>query len=333
MSSGPVRTERSSAITTVLRRLPFGKRSLNVMHHKNETRDDRSTTAAPFDAAQSLCFMHIPKTAGTALKIALAESLNETAPVYGLDHSLFGIFRDFDSMAPAERAEIFADGAALPREAKLILGHFSYRTLRQARPNGQIISVLREPISRLLSHWLFWRQHTEDMLVPVGDWANFVRLSRRPLAGFLDEPTIAPQTDNASLRMLLGDHPLLRPDRFIAEDADTVLLAAAEMRLDALAFVDVIENPGFVSNLQSWLGKDLPLRRLNETPAVPPEYRVPLDRELSDHTCALLARRSRLDLRLWEMIVERRMPGVDRASLRQQTLMRSFARYGALLAA
>lgn len=318
-------------IANTLWRRPFGKR-LRGMPPPETTHDHRrAEDGSPFDPARTLCLMHIPKTAGTALKIALAESLEEPAPVYGLDESLFGIFHDFASMAPEEQAHIYAGGATLPRDARLILGHFSYRTLRRARPDGQIITVLREPFTRLLSHWLFWRQHTEEMLRAAGGWADFVRLSQRPLAAFLDEPRIAPQTDNASLRMLLSDHPLLRSDRFIAEEEDAVLLAAAAARLGALAFVDVIENMEFVANLQSWLGRTLPLRRLNETPALPPGRRVPLDRELMDNACALLERRSRLDLRLWQMVAERRH--LDVVTLRQTTLLRSVARYGALMAA
>ncbi len=292
-----------------------------------------SERGARFDPSRPLAFMHIPKTAGSSLIRALARSVPDSNPVTGLDRSLYGLFDDFGTLGPAQSAAICHSTDSFPRDARLIMGHFAYSTLRGAYPDAQIITVLRDPTSRLLSHWLFWRQHTDDMLEADGGWADFVRYSREPLADFLNQPRIAPQIDNAALRMILWQHPLIGPDRFIDPAHDELLLREAAARLETFAFIDVIENKSFIPNLQGWLDRPLPYEHVNETSYVPPEYRVPLHRELTDTAYDLISARSRLDLQLWRTIAEQRMKGRDAAALQQRIVLTNIARYGALMSA
>lgn len=286
-----------------------------------------------FDGTRSLAFMHIPKTSGTALMSTLTADVEPSAVVRGFDLCLFGAFRQFDTFDATERERIYHAPSALPAESKLILGHFAFSTLRHAYPNAQIMTVLRDPIARLLSHWMFWRKHTDDLLQPFGSWADVIRHSRLSLASFLKLPILACQVDNLILRMLLWPHPLIREDQFIDPVDDEQLLSDAVARLNAFDFVDVIENVDFARNLENWMGQKLSYKSENETRDIPLQFRTPLHLELKPEAYALLMLRSRLDLRLWQIVVKQRLPGYDSTALREQSTLAAVARYGALMMA
>jgi hypothetical protein len=285
-----------------------------------------------FDTSKPLTFMHIPKTSGVALMLALEGALSPGAGIRGFDLCLFGSFRNFETMDLAEQQRIHATPASLVPDCMFVGGHFSFSTLRQAYPLAQMTTILREPSSRLLSHWLYWRQSSDAALTPLGRWADFVRYSRQPLARFLAEPTIACQTDNLALRMLLWPHPLVQGDRFIEAIHDESLFLEAEARLRTFDFVDVIENEKFPRNLETWLGRPHCYERVNETLAIPAEYCSPLSYEFTSEAYGLLVARSRLDLRLWTSVAKKHLPNCDISALRERTILSSVARYSLLMA-
>jgi hypothetical protein len=286
----------------------------------------------PFDRARPVAFMHVPKTSGTAVTSGLASALMPSIMVGGFDHCPFGSYRSFETVHSSIRCQIYESPGSLPQPADLISGHFAFSTLRQAYPCAHYLTVLREPFSRLLSHWLFWRSHTDAELAPWGAWAERVRKSRKPLVSFLDDPMLAGQTDNLALRMLLWPHPLLPEDRFIDPASDSCLLREANARLDEFDFVDIVENVAFEDRLQSWLGRSFSHARVNETRPIPLAFRTPLHAELASEALELLQSRSRLDFHLWARIVGSRLPGKDLFELRQQTILANLARYGVLMA-
>ena len=84
--------------------------------------------------------MHIPKTAGTAFRIAFEKAAggalrrfphHEERKYKGIDASQFDFFS----------------------------GHFGLKTAKQL--NGEILTVLRNPIERFTSVYYFWRQLSE----------------------------------------------------------------------------------------------------------------------------------------------------------------------------
>jgi hypothetical protein len=245
---------------------------------------------------------------------------------------LFGGYQDFDSLDRSIRCAIYDSLACFPQPADLIAGHFAFSTLRQIYPDSQLLTVLREPYSRLLSHWLFWRQHTDTDLLPWGTWAEHVRKARQRLTSFLNDSALACQTDNLMLRMLLWPHPLLRPSDFIDPIQDEQLLRKAMARLQEFSFIDIVENDAILHNVQYWLGRSLSYRRVNDTKPIPQQYRSPLYGELTCEALDLLEMRSRLDVHLWTQIAQRRLPGRDVCKLRQQTILANVARYSILIA-
>jgi hypothetical protein len=197
-----------------------------------------------FDESRPLAFMHVPKTAGTSVAAALIDALRPNTTLTGFDRVLFGDYEEFSSIHDEIRRTIYFSANALPA-ADLFFGHAAYSTLRQRFPNGHLMTVLREPFSRILSHWLYWRSLSDDVLVPLGSWADRVRRSRLPLDQFLSHPCVACQLDNLVVRMLLWPHKLIPVDNYIDPRHDQRLLAEAHDRLAHFSFVDVVESPEF----------------------------------------------------------------------------------------
>jgi hypothetical protein len=88
--------------------------------------------------------LHIPKTAGTSLREALATQFPEERICP----------ERFDNLAawPVEKLEQF----------EFFAGHFSYNTLSRIPGELSIVTMLREPRSRLLSDYYFAKSHTWD---------------------------------------------------------------------------------------------------------------------------------------------------------------------------
>jgi hypothetical protein len=285
-----------------------------------------------FERPRPLAFLHIPKTSGNAVASGLMKALSPNSVVTGLDHCLFGPFKNFCSIDVAIRSSIYGSAASLPKNADLVVGHFALSTLAESYPTAQFLTVLREPFSRLLSHWMYWRQHNDGVLSAWGDWADRVRGARKPLADFLNDPMLASTTDNLMLRMLLWPHPLLPIDQFIDPCNDERLIRDAMERLLEFDFVDIVENDSFVHRLNCWLGLPFDYNRHNETKTIPPQYRTPLHHELTAEAHELLEARSRLDLRLWTRIAADRLPDRSVSALRERTVLANVARYGVLIA-
>jgi len=277
--------------------------------------------------------MHIPKTSGVALTNSFVEALTPRLAVYGFDRSLFGGFDAFDTVQADLRHTIYLDPASVPPEANFVSAHMSFTTLAQAYKKAQYVTVLREPMSRLISHWLYWRTQSDEAMLAWGKWAQHVSLARQPLAAFLSYDEIACQTDNLTIRMLLWPHPLI-PDRsFIDKTADKILVDEALTRLRRFAFADVIENSAFRANLQSWIGRSIANHRVNETPAMPFGLKSALHNELTANALDLVATRSRLDREVWTTLARQRESDLDVETLRERTLITNVARHSWLMMA
>ena len=265
--------------------------------------------------------MHIPKTSGTALVEAISRREGTSRSVYALDRVLFGRFEAFGDLPTALLRTIHRDPSTLPLRARFLAGHLALSSLLRTRRTA-LMTVLREPRLRLLSHWMFWRNHSENDLAWLGRWGEYVRIARKPLASFLSDPRIACQTDNVATRMLLWPHPLIPPGGFIDPSDDAALLSAALARLEGFGFADLLENPDMGSNLQDWLGYPLAILPRNQARPLVVDRRTSLDREMAGSATDLMATSCRLDTPLW-MHVGRRVFGADAAADRRYAALES----------
>jgi hypothetical protein len=278
-----------------------------------------------------LVFSHIPKTAGTSLRVALEQSLQPTVFVQGVDSSLLAGYDDLDAISPAARAAFFLEPDELPADATLVAGHIGPATTMARYPGADHITVLRAPHVRSLSQWLHGRSLSEFDLRHWGPAAAAFRVAWRPLGEYLQHRMLAPNVDNTITRFLAWPHPALSRTEFIDPAHDDELFAAAIARLDAFGHVNVVENPRFMADLSDWLGRELPQTRANERTAVPRRRRPDLIKELDADTRSLLDHRSRIDVRVWEHVVRQVLPEADPATLLDATVQDVIDRYTAML--
>jgi hypothetical protein len=274
------------------------------------------------DVLRPLIFTHVPKTSGTALRSALTAALAPCRIVTGLDAFLMGDFTPLHTIDEAIRRNIIQRFDELPSDGDLIMGHLAYMTTAAVYPGGQHFIVLREPFTRLMSHYLYWRQYSTTELERWGCWGEAIRLSHGSFADFLADERIACQTDNIVVRMLLWPHKAIPRSGFISAADDAFLIAAASTTLSKYAYVDAIERPGFESALTEWFGRPIQYVRENVTP--PMSRRTSFADLLTSEAISLLRLRTRLDEILWRSITGGE---VDAELLR----LRATARYGALM--
>ena len=277
---------------------------------------------------ETIVFTHIPKSAGTSFSHSLAHSLQAKLILGGFDHSLYGAFVQFDTMSPQQQASIYAPADSLPQNAEIVSGHFAVSTARRFYPNANYCTVLREPECRLLSHWLFWRQFSDEDLKDWGvPWSERVQRSRRPLVDFLRDPDVACQTDNLTVRMLLWPDKRIPSNGFIDESQDNSLVRSAIAELKRFDFVGLIEDKNLSQNFENWLKTPFSILRLNETRRADANFPVDLDKELTPEALSLLKMRSRLDLVLWQKVFKRQYPNVNSNIVKAQAFNHAVARY------
>jgi hypothetical protein len=279
-----------------------------------------------------LVFSHIPKTAGTSLRVALEEALQPSVFVQGVDTALLAGYDDLDAISPAERAVLYLTPDELPAGATLVAGHIGPATTMARYPGADHITILRAPQVRILSQWMHGRALTEFNLRHWGPNAEAFRIAWRPLGDYLGHAMLAPNIDNTITRFLAWPHPALARTEFIAESDDDAVLAAALERLDTFGYVNLVENPAFQEELGAWLGRELPATRANERTAVPKRKRPDMSVELDGPTRELLAYRTRIDTRLWTAIAARVLPDADPTQVLDAALDKTVDRYQAMLA-
>jgi hypothetical protein len=278
-----------------------------------------------------LVFSHVPKTAGTSLRVALEQCLQPAVFVQGVDCSLLAGYDDIDSLHPAARATFFLEPSELPAAATLVAGHIGPATTMERYPGADHITILRTPQVRVLSQWLHGRSLSEFDIRHWGPAAEAFRVARRPLRDYLQHRLIAPNIDNTITRFLAWPHPLLSRTDFIDPEHDDELLAAALARLDSFGHANVVENPNAMSDLGAWLGRELAPTRANERTSVPRRMRPQLAAELAGGTRALLDHRTRIDAQVWDHVARRVLPDEDPAQVRASALQKTFDRYAAML--
>jgi Domain of unknown function (DUF4118) len=118
----------------------------------------RTIKVLPRTRAQqpTILFMHIPKTAGTAFREAIVANYRHSEVAY---------------LYPTSPGFLVGDLRALPveqrRSYRIVIGHFQYG-MHDALPQvSQYITVVREPVARVLSQYAFLR-HTQPNLLTTG---------------------------------------------------------------------------------------------------------------------------------------------------------------------
>jgi len=242
--------------------------------------------------------MHVPKCAGLAFAQSLARSIGAAAVAQGFDRTLFGTFSDFDSMSDEVRGKIRLHGLPPARPGELIHGHYALSSLVAAYPDARLVTIMREPRCRLISHFLFWRGHSDSDMAGWGRWTERMKLARGSLHDFLEARSLAPQIDNLFTRFLLHPHPDIPGDSFISPALHDRLYEQALARLGRFALVDVVENAALEQNVARYLGGPFHMDTANVT-VLRSDFPINLSDELTSGAVERLRSLSAIDRRLW----------------------------------
>ena len=217
-----------------------------------------------------LAFLHVPKTAGTSLRLSLENALGPQAIFPSQEY----LNRRGGGYPKASEYSPLSYG--LHHSVRVLQGHLSLPTIHRFAPEAKVIAVFREPVSRVLS-LIKHRLHADgDQYLDEGAIA----------AKFLDKPR--GDIANGQIRMLL-------PTLVTGQDQSALLAQAA----DALTKIDILgvteRYESLIKNLTRVVGKPLQAERLNAT-------KLPR-REFSARFIQRVADLNELDTRFYEIVV------------------------------
>jgi hypothetical protein len=162
-------------------------------------RDRRSRTP-------TLLFMHIPKTAGTALRETILKNYKQSAVAYIYPEPPGFPVRNLRDLPLGQRAQLH-----------FVVGHFQYG-IHEDIPNDCLyFTIVRNPIRRVWSHYQYLVQHKHPLTFSNGEvqrleemfesrvTANFDNLMVRCFAG-VDEREFPPGSINAEVYDLAKSH-------------------------------------------------------------------------------------------------------------------------------
>ncbi|WP_460253523.1 hypothetical protein [Acidiphilium sp. MT5] len=290
--------------------------------------------------------MHMPKAGGTALIREIERSLRPLRWAGGIDRTLTGNFEAFDTMDIDLRAGVFRDETEIPANVDFLAGHFGWGMLRAWNPEAKLMTVLREPRSRLLSYWFYLGNYSDHVLSLYGDYGERLELARKHFGDYISIPEIACQTDNLMTRMLVWPHPACQATEFISPEMDETLLMIALERLNQFDFVGMIEDLRLRDRLFLWLGSTYKHSRwaslekfinrghkINKNEASIPKQglRKTLAVELNEETIRRLESSSRLDKILWMTIARQLFDDKDPNTIADQEFSKSIKKFDTLI--
>jgi hypothetical protein len=154
-----------------------------------------------------------------------------------------------------------------------------------------------------------------------------MRAARSNLHDYITNPAVATHVDNGIARLLLWPHDLIPGDDFIDPAHDDEIFEAALAMLDTFAYVGIVEDRYFVSDLGEWLGRPLSLHRLNGVSVRRQPDQLNMLAEVSGAGADLLRWRTRIDARLWRHLAARKFANAQVDEIAERTFQQAVERY------
>ena len=264
------------------------------------TRRDERASNAPF------AFMHVPKSAGSSVTSALRAALpSHRWGDYVFDPAWMGPYRHHPR-PPAVHDQVL-DSPSQLTTVDAVAGHLMLDTLLTRFDVGDVAAVVREPRSRLLSHYEYWRGLDDAARMRELPWESSRSARSLDFAEWLDDESIAYQIDNTLIRQLVRD-AAIPENAFIPNDQLRRLARIASGRIRKLGWVGLVEQGAATwESLCRFVGAPLDVQRVNVT-----EHRqdLPVDVDaLLTRSVPALAARTAGDAIVWQAAAAR--IGVD----------------------
>ncbi len=234
--------------------------------------------------AERFVFLHIPKCAGSSMHDALSKNFERPAiyPRYGQD--------------------LLRDPIAEMRGWRYLAGHFSKSGVDRVPGPKWVITALREPKSRVLSLYYFWRSFT-DAHIEAKNLRGPRLAKSMSLLEFLrsDDRFIRHNIRNAQVRTLIGPMQMT-PDSDPYDEPWMVDVAFGNLlRFNYVAFAETLDDdlPDLCARFGLLAPPETPRR--NAFGAFNPSISEPVEKEpMTAEIDAALADHTRLDRALYE---------------------------------
>ena len=238
------------------------------------------------DQQSTLLFVHVPKTAGTTLRVVMARQY--------LGQRTFTIKHDIE----ADRQRLEAMHEQEKRKLRAVFGHMAWGWHEHLAPDQPYayITVLREPVERVLSLWAHCRlkEHYLGAAVRGMDLTNFMTSG------------VTKRADNAMVRQLCGEDQFTNQtpydDMIIPLGGVTQAhLDAAKTNLRRCSVVGVAERfPQFIATMGSryaWRCRSWQNQNITHWPRLQRS-------DLDSKTLTAVEEATALDRELYELAVE-----------------------------
>jgi len=214
-------------------------------------------------------FLHVAKCAGTSVRQALIAAAGEPPqPAQQFDHCYVDGIGDPQLLDPAARAAVAWDDQPTEVGSHVFATHWSLPTLRKFFDAADIATVLREPMSRVLSYVEYVRSLPADLHRQWYPHTVPMDLARLPLVEVLQLETASRATDSLITRQVLWGDSRLPSNGFIPPGEAAALATDATTALSTLGAVAIVESGSEVwRELSQWLGVPVAPTRSNSTPA------------------------------------------------------------------
>jgi hypothetical protein len=127
----------------------------------------------------TVLFMHIPKTAGTAFREAIAANYKHPEIAY---------------LYPTLPGFLVGDLRALPveqrRSYRIVIGHFQFGMHEALPQQSEYITIVREPVARVLSQYAYFLRTEPGLLSASGSLMSLEEVLERRLAVDFDNATV-----------------------------------------------------------------------------------------------------------------------------------------------
>ncbi len=249
-----------------------------------------------FWQGRPVSFLHFERTGGTTLAAALTDKFH---PLQIEDNRLQHETSHLNREQMAARADAL-------RSCKLIWGHYDLPALRRLGPDHCLLTMLREPVPRILSLYYFWRSVHPSQLADMSD-TRVLLAQKLDLLSFLqsDHQPLRDTIDNVYVRRLTGLYGSGTPHDPLEGDPENAL-SCAVAALERFAFVGISDHMresfrGIQDVLRVDLGESQRLNDAASNPALQPTlYRHVAREGTNSDIQSALDRLTRLDCILYD---------------------------------